>query len=210
MSWRDLVWLAVVGRLILAPIEVEAQVGTDQPTAAAVPMAPGHSSSPVPPRPVAQSDRGRFAAVWVAPLSTHRFQGAGVEAGYRFGWLAALYRAGILQNGYAPPEQETPFLTLERKQRLLLELEVDGQLRFHDWVTLGIGGGAAFVVDRVDISSMNGFGWTTSTDERGRIRPLVSATLIGPLFQSGVTAYLGSQPEIRLSFGICWGRHARW
>jgi len=181
------------GWLVLASTSVGAQ--TTAPTASA---------------PAAPADRGRFAAIWVAPIATHQFQGAGVEAGYRYRWFTGLYRLGFLQNGYAPPEQVTPLLTLERTQRLLFELEVGGQLRFHDQVTAGIGGGAAFLGDRVDISSStNGTTWTTTTDGRGRIRPVVSVTMAGPLFLSSFTVYVGSNPEVRLSFGVCWGRHAR-
>lgn len=183
---------AAVGWFVLASSSVAAQ--TAAPTASA---------------PAAPADRGRFAAVWVAPIATHQFQGAGVEAGYRYRWLAGLYRLGFLQNGYAPPEQVTPLLTLERTQRLLFELEVGGQFRFYDRVTAGIGGGAAFLGDRVDISSTNGTTWTTTTDGRGRIRPVVSVTIAGPLFQSSLTVYVGSNPEARLAFGVCWGRHAR-
>lgn len=161
-------------------------------------------TSSVPP-----SDRGRFAAFWVTPLATHRFQGAGVEAGYHFHWLAGLYRLGFLQNGYAPSDDLTPELTLERTQRLFLDLEIDGQWRYRDAVTLAVGAGAVFIDDRVDIASMNGLAWTTVTDERGRIQPLVNVTLAGPLFEISTTFYLGSNPEARLSLGVCWGRHAR-
>jgi hypothetical protein len=157
-------------------------------------------TSPPPP-----TDRGRFAAIWVAPLATHQFQGAGVEAGYRYHWLAGLYRLGFLQNGYAPADA----LTLERTQRVFLDLELDGQWRFHDAVTLAVGGGVAFIGDRVDIASMNGPTWATTTDDRGKVRPLVSETLAGPIFESSVTFYVGPNPEVRLSLGVCWGRHAR-
>ncbi len=155
-----------------------------------------------PPRP---ADRGRFAAIWVAPLATHQFQGAGFEAGYRFHWLAGLYRLGFLQNGYAPSND----LTLERTQRVFLDLELDGQWRYRDAVTLAVGGGAVFIGDRVDIASMNGLTWATTTDERGKVRPLVNVSLAGPIFETSVTVYVGPNPEARLSLGVCWGRHAR-
>jgi hypothetical protein len=185
---------AAVGWLVLASTSVGAQTAAPTPTPSAS---------------VAPADRGRFAALWVTPVATHQFQGAGVEGGYRYHWLVALNRLGFLQNGYAPPEQVTPLLTLERTQRLLLELELGGQWRFDDQGTAGIGVGAAFLGDRVDISYLNGSTWTTITDGRSRIRPLVSATIAGPLFQASLTFYVGSNPEARLSFGVCLGRHAR-
>jgi hypothetical protein len=191
---RNVARLAAVGWLLLASTSVGAQTAAPTPTSSAT---------------VAPAERGRFAAVWVAPLATHWFQGAGAEAGYRYRWLVGLYRLGFLQNGYAPPEEVTPQLTLERTQRLVFELEVGGQLRFYDRVTAGLGVGAAFLSDRVDISSMNGTTWTTTTDGRGRVRPLVSATIAGPIFQASLTFYVGSNPEARFSFGVCWGRHAR-
>jgi len=161
--------------------------------------------------PAAPADRGRFAALWVAPIATQRFQGAGVEAGYRYHWFVGLYRLGFLQNGYAPLSEEvSPVLALQRTQRLLLEVEVGGQWRFGDQFSMGIGGGAALLGDRVDISSTtNGSTWTTVTDGRGRIRPMASVTMAGPIFQASLTFYVGSNPEARLSFGVCWGRHAR-
>jgi hypothetical protein len=186
---------AAFGWFVLASASVGAQPAALTPATTTAPAAP--------------ADRGRFAALWVTPLATHRFQGAGVEAGYRYQWFAGLSRLGFLQNGYAPPGGATPELTVARTQRLLLELEVGGQWRFHDQVTLGIGGGAAFLGNRIDISSSNGTTWTTTTEGRSRIRPVVSTTLAGPLFQASVTVYLGSYPEARLSLGVCWGRHAR-
>jgi len=189
---RNAVRLAAVGWFVLASASVGAQ--TAAPTASA---------------PAAPADRGRFAALWVAPVATHQFQGAGVEGGYRYHWLVALNRLGFLQNGYAPPEEVTPVLTLERTQRLLLELELGGQWRFDDQGTAGIGVGAAFLGDRVDIAYLNGSTWATITDARRRIRPLVSATIAGPLFQATLAVYVGSNPEARLSFGVCLGRHAR-
>ncbi len=209
LPWLQVARLFAVGWFALSSTSSGAQTVAPQPATTIGPPAAPSSSPPSPSVPVTPGDRGSFAALWVAPLATNRFQGSGVEAGYRYHWLAGLYRLGFLQNGYAPPEGSTPLLTLERTQRLLVELEVDGQWRFHDQVTLGIGGGAAFLGDRVDISSTNGTGWTTATDGRGRIRPLVSATLAGPLFESSVTFYVGSHPEARLSLGICWGRHAK-
>lgn len=193
LPWRSVARLAAVGWFVLASTSVRAQ--TAAPTAA----------------PAAPPDRGRFAALWVAPLATQRFQGAGVEAGYRYHWFAGLYRLGFLQNGYAPLSEEvSPVLALQRTQRLLFEIEVGGQWRFGDQFTMGIGGGAALLGDRVDISSTtNGSTWTTVTDGRGQIRPVVSVTGAGPIFQSSVTFHVGSQPEARLSFGVCWGRHAR-
>jgi hypothetical protein len=143
--------------------------------------------------------------MWVTPLATHRFQGAGVEAGYRFRWLAGLYRAGFLQNGYAPSNG----LTLERTQRVFLDLELAGQWRFSDLGTLAVGAGAAFIADYVDIASMNGQSWTTVNDGRGRNRPLLDVSMAGPLFEVSATFYVGSNPEARLSLGVCWGRHAR-
>jgi hypothetical protein len=184
-----------VGWFVLASTSVRAQTAAPQPATTTAPATP--------------ADRGRFAAVWVTPLATHRFQGAGVEAGYRYHWLAGLYRLGFLQNGYAPPDSVTSVLTLARTRRLLFELEVGGQWGLYDQVTLGIGGGAAFLGERVDIASSDGTSWTTISEGRSQIRPVVSTTLAGPLFQASVTVYLGSYPEARLSFGVCWGRHAR-
>jgi hypothetical protein len=146
---------AAVGWFVLASTSVGAQTAAPPPATTTGPAAP--------------ADRGRFAAVWVTPLATHRFQGAGVEAGYRYRWLAGLYRLGFLQNGYAPPGGATSVLTLARTQRLLFELEVGGQLRFHDQVTLGIGGGVALVGNRIDIATSDGTTWTTTTEGRSRL-----------------------------------------
>jgi len=52
--------------------------------------------------PTSPVDRGRFASLFIVPFSTRRFLGAGLEAGYKYGWLAGAYRAGYLQNEYAP------------------------------------------------------------------------------------------------------------
>jgi len=170
-------------------------------------MSPPAATPPISPAP--PPDRGPFGALWVTPLATHRFQGAGLEAGYHFGWFAGLYRIGVLQNGYAPPADLSPVFTLERMQRLFLDLELDGQWRYRGVLTLAVGAGAVLIHDRVDIASMNGLTWTTVTDERGRIRPLVNVTLAGPLFEVSTTFYVGSNPEGRLSLAVCWGRYAR-
>jgi hypothetical protein len=191
-------WIAVAIWFVFSGAPVDAQ------TSAPPPAGPAPAPAPALPR-----DRGRFAAIWVAPIATHQFQGAGVDGGYRYHWLAGVYRVGFLQNGYAPPHDVTPVLTLERTRRIFLELEVDGQWRFHDQVTLAVGGGVALLDDRVEIASTNGATWTTATDLRGRIRPLIDVTLVGPIFQSSFGAYVGTNPEVRLSLGICLGRHAR-
>ena len=189
-------WIVVALWSAVSAAPVDAQIGAPPPAA----IAPA-------PAPAPPSDRGHFAALWVAPIATHQFQGAGVEVGYRYRWLAGLYRLGFLQNGYAPPNDLTPVLALERTQRMFLDLELDGQWRFRDQVTLAAGGGAALLDDRVGIASTNGVTWTTKTDIRVRVRPLLSVTLAGPTFQSSFSAYVGTNPEVRLSFGICWGRH---
>ena len=168
------------------------------------------TASPAAASPALPADRGRFAAIWVTPIATHQFQGAGLEAGYHYRWLAGLYRLGFVQNGYAPFNDPSSLdLVFERTQRLFLELELDGQWRYRDAVTVALGAGAVFIDNRVAISSMNGFSWFTATDDRGRIRPLVSVTMAGPLFETGVSFYLGPNPEARLSLGVCWGRHTR-
>lgn len=150
-------------------------------------------------------ERGRFAALWVTPLGTHRFQGAGLEAGYRYGWLAVLVREGFAQNGYQPVSG-TALLALERTQRFSFDLEVDVQRRFGGQVALAVGGGAGFTDDDVDITTMNGLAWTSVSDHRRRIRPLLGVTLAGPIFEAGLTGYLGSDVELRFSLGVCWGR----
>jgi len=154
-------------------------------------------------------DRGRFATLWVTPLATHRFLGAGVEAGYRWRWLGALYRAAFLQNDYAPADE----FVLQRTQRLALELELDAQWSLPA-ITTAVGVGAAFLDDRVDTTSALALAsgqtlWTTSTDDHGHVRPMASVTLVGPIFEAIGTLYVESKPELRLALGVSWGRHPR-
>src|SRR4051812_27473296 len=80
------VWCVVAASVPRAWAEVPAQAA---PASRVTPPqgteSPGQSGRvPVPKPP----DRGRFAALWVVPVATHRFQGAGLEAGYRYQWLA--------------------------------------------------------------------------------------------------------------------------
>lgn len=200
MIRRDCTLLVMALWLAIAASPVGAQTA---PAVASVPAATPSTTPPAPP------DRGRFAALWLTPIATHQFQGGGVEAGYHYRWLAGLYRLGFVQNGYAPFNDLSTLLVLERTQRLFLELELDAQWQYRNVMTVAVGAGAVFIDDRVDISSMNGLAWTTVTDERGRIRPLVSVTMAGPIFEAGVSAYLGTSPEVRLSLGVCWGRISR-
>jgi hypothetical protein len=155
-------------------------------------------------------DRGRFATLWITPLATHRFLGAGVEAGYRWRWLAALYRAAFLQNDYAPAADG---FVLQRTQRLVFELEADAQWSLPA-VTTAVGVGAAFVGDRVDTASAQALAsgqtlWTTSTDEHGHVRPMASVTMVGPIFEAIGSIYVESKPELRFALGVSWGRHPR-
>jgi hypothetical protein len=164
--------------------------------------------SPAAPQAQATPDRGAFGALWVMRLGTHRFQGAGLDGGYRYGWFAPLYRIGFVQNGYEPISGSA-LLALERTRRLFLDLEIDGQFQVGGGAALAVGVGVGVLDDIVDITSMNGFDWTTARDERWRVRPLLGATLAGPLFQASVTAYVGSDPEVHVSLGVSWGRHRR-
>jgi hypothetical protein len=157
----------------------------------------------------APPDRGHFGGLWVAPLATNWLQGAGFEGGYRYGWLVGIFREGFLQNSYAPPGGPAPELSLERTQRYVAELELDGQWRYRDVIGLAAGAGVAFIDDRVHVTSMNGPTWTTVTDDRSRIRPLLNVTLSGPLLEASATFYVGDNPEARLSLGVCWGRLTR-
>ena len=142
--------------------------------------------------------RGLFGALWVMPLSTHEFQGAGLEVGYCYGWFAPLYRAGFVQNGYEPISGN-PVLALERTRRWFLDLEIDAQIHFRERIALSFGAGVSILDNTVDVTSMNGFDWATATHERWRVRPLLGATLAGPLFQASVTANLGADPEVHVS-----------
>jgi hypothetical protein len=166
------------------------------------PVQPAVGSTAPPPAP---ADRGRFAALWVVPLASRHFQGAGLEAGYRFQWIAGVYRIGFVQNGYEPVSG-APLLALERTNRILLDLEIDLRWRFANMGTIAAGGGVGFLNDNRDITSMSGTSWTTVHDDRWRVRPLLGATLAGPLFQASVIGYIGSQSEARFSLGVCWGR----
>ena len=198
MIRRGLTLLAAALGLAIAAGPARAQT-TPAPIVTSPPAA---TAAPMPPV------RGFFSSLWVTPFATHQFQGAGVETGYQRRWLAGLYRLGFVQNGYAPFNDPSTALVFERTQRFFLELELDAQWR-RDELTIALGAGAAFLDNRVDISSMNGFTWTTVTDARGRIRPLLSVTMAGPLFEVSVEAYVGTNPEARLSLGVCWGRHTR-
>jgi hypothetical protein len=160
--------------------------------------------------PPAQSapDRGPFGALWVMPIGTHWFQGAGLEAGYRYGWFAPLYRVGFIQNGYEPISG-SPILALDRTRRLFLDLEIDAQFEFSARAALALGAGVGVLDDTVDITSMNGFAWTTVSDKRWRVRPLLGLMFAGPVVQVSVTAYVGSDPEAHVSLGVSSGRHSR-
>lgn len=196
-------WCAVAAAMPRAWANVPAQptVGSSLPPSpgTAAPRPSGQMQVQMPP------DRGRFAAFWVVPLATHRFQGAGLEAGYSYRWIAGLYRIGFVQNGYEPVSG-APLLALERTQRLFFDLEVDLRWRFANLVTLAAGGGAGFIDDNREVTSMSGTTWTAVSDARWHVRPLVAATLSGPLFQASVIGYVGSNSEARLSLGVCWGR----
>ena len=122
--------IALLFVLSTAPVRAQTQA----------PAPPAVAPAPDPARP---SHRGVFAGLWVAPIATNQFQGAGLELGYRYRWLAGLYRVGFLQNGYAPLNDPNPVLALvERTQRIFLELELDGQWRVNDQVTVAAGGGS--------------------------------------------------------------------
>jgi hypothetical protein len=175
------------------------------PTASPSPAAAASGSTAVAQVRAAPPDRGAFSALWVVPFATHHFQGAGSEVGFRYRWLVGRYRIGFLQNGYAPVSG-SPLFTLERTQRLFLDLEVDARWRFSKVGTLSAGGGVGIINDWVDITSMSGLTWTTATDQQWHIRPLVGVTLAGPIFQATFTAYVGSDPEGIISLGVYWGR----
>jgi hypothetical protein len=189
-----------VGRAALAAVTVAAIATRARAEAPAQP--------PAAPQSPAAPDRGPFGALWVMPLGTHRFQGAGLEFGYRYRWFAPLYRIGFIENGYEPISGSSR-LALERTRRVFLDLEIDAQFQVGGAAALAVGGGVGVLDDIVDIPSMNGFDWTTVEDERWRVRPLLGATLAGPLFQVSVTAYVGSDPEVHVSLGVTWGRHRR-
>ncbi len=178
--------------------------------------APQTSAAPLPVEPLAPSppgesafltgsDRGRFAALWVTPLGTHRYQGAGFEAGYRYGAFAGLVREGFVQNDYNPVSG-TPLPTLERTRRFSFDVEADLHWRAANSVAFDVGGGLGLLDDTVNVTSMNGLDWTTVSRAGWRVRPLLGATLVGPLFEASVSAYLGSDPEVRFALGVCWGR----
>ena len=148
-------------------------------------------------------DRG-FAALWVTPLATHWFQGAGFEAGYRYGTFAGLVREGFVQNDYAPVSG-TPVPTLQRTRRFSFDLEADVHWRAANAVAFDVGGGLGFLDDVVNITSMNGLTWTTVSRAGWRV------------------AYFGrhaGRPAVRskrhrlhrlrfrgpLALGVCWGR----
>jgi len=156
-------------------------------------------SPPPPAQPPPVEDRGRFGGLWVVAVATHQFQGGGLEAGYRWRWLAGLYRVGFLQNGYAPVDG-TPYL--QRTQRAVFELEVDGELHLPGRLTVAGGPGVAFLADRIQTSEALATGWATSTRENDHFRPLVNVSLTGPLFETAVSFYVGESPEIRLMFGV--------
>ena len=115
------------------------------------------------------------------------------------------YRAGFLQNGYAPISG-APLLALERTQRFFLELEADARWRFNRMGTLALGGGVAILDDSVDITSMNGAAWTTVTDLRSHACPVVGLMMAGPVFFVATTLYVESHPEGTFALGITWGR----
>ena len=185
-------WLAFVPRLARAET-------TAAPVAASTPAT----------GPTATLDRGMFGSLWVTPLATHQFQGAGMELGYHRRWLAGLYRIGFVQNSYAPVNDPSVELLFERTRRIFLDLEIDGQWQFRDGATVAIGAGAVLIDDLVSITSMNGLTRFTATDERNRVRPLVGVSLTGPLFETAVTFYVGPNPEARFSLGVSWGRAPR-
>jgi hypothetical protein len=173
-----------------------------QPAPAPVPAAPVSSAkTPAPPAP----ERGPFVGLWVVPWASQQFLGAGADGGYHARWIAGRYRVGILQNGYAPVSG-APLLTFERTQRFFLELEADARWRINKVSTLALGGGVAILSDSVDTTSMNGLAWTTTTDIRWRVRPLLSLMVAGPVFFTNATVYLESNPEGIFALGVSWGR----
>ncbi len=128
-----------------------------------------------------------------------------MDWGYRYRWFIGHYRVGILQNGYEPVS-DAPLLTLDRTQRFFLDLEVDARWRFNKAQTIAVGGGFGVLDDEVDTTSMNGLTWTTMSDSRWHVRPLVGLTLTSLIFQLTTAVYLESNPEAVFSFGIYWGR----
>ena len=97
------------------------------------PAVPAHVPGELP-------DRGRFGGLWVVPLATPWFQGAGLEAGYRYRWLVGLFREGFVQNGYAPAEATA----LARTRRVFFELELAAQTTFDEALTVAVGGARPF------------------------------------------------------------------
>jgi hypothetical protein len=172
---------------------------TPAPPATAAPAA-----AAVPPPTTEVPNRGVFSELWVVPLATHRFQGAGLSLGYERGWLAALYRIGFVQNDYAP----FGGASLQRTRREFIDLEIDAQWRLPG-VSVAGGGGVALLHNGVETATPSVPNWATSAKTNDRIRPLANVGLIGPLFQIDATFYLGSNPEFRLSLGIKLGRPVR-
>ncbi len=168
------------------------------------PAAPGPAPSPTPISTPEAVNRGVFSELWVVPIATHRFQGAGLSLGYERSWLAALYRFGFVQNDYAPFD----VMSLQRTQRLFLDLEVDAQWRLTGFTVTG-GGGVALLHDRRETATPTAAGWATSARLDDKIRPVVNLGIVGPLFQVDATFYLGSNPELRLALGIKLGRPVR-
>ena len=172
------------------PIQATATAGENSPSA---------QLSPV-------TERGVFTGLWVVPIATHHFQGAGWDSGYFHKWLAGQYPLGLVQNGYEPVSS-APLLTLERTQRFFIDLEVDARWRFSRAQTLAVGGGVAVMSEFVDTTSMSGLAWTTATDVRWHVRPLVGLTTTWLWFRGTAWAYLfGSIPEGFVSLGVYWGK----
>jgi hypothetical protein len=173
-----------------------------QPAAPPTAAPPENSANAPKPPPV---DRGGFLGLWVAPWATDHFQGAGWDGGYHDRWIAGQYRVGFLQNGYEPVSG-TPLLTLDRTQRLLLDLEVDLRWRFSKVQTLVLGGGIGIIDDYVDTTSMSGLAWSTTSVDQWHVRPLAALTLTSLLFRATAAVYLGSTPQAVASLGVYWGK----
>jgi hypothetical protein len=150
-------------------------------------------------------ERGASVGVWVVPWASHHFQGAGWEHGGYYRWFATQLRAGILQNAYEPISG-TPLLTLNRTQRLLVELEFDARWRFSRLQTLAAGAGVSVMDDALNTTSMNALEWTTETKDQWHVRPLLGLSLTVATVRMTTTVYLESNPEAFVSFGMYWGR----
>jgi hypothetical protein len=187
----NVLWLGAGARPVAAQ--------TPAPTPPSAPL----SANPPPPTTDALN-RGIFSELWVVPVATKRFQGAGLSLGYERSWLAALYRIGFVQNDYAPFDSTS----LQRTRRIFLDLEVDAQWRLPGLNVTG-GGGVVLLDDRVETATPLGASWEMSAKTTDRLRPIVNVGIVGPLFQTDATFTLGSNPEFRLALGIKLGRNVR-